>query len=250
MAMICHFWALPMNFCWAESFCADSCGSLNSVWISCCRELLCSSWPWASACIWRILGGKENFLAGINSVARCVQLFGRLKSSPDRNRRASLLYHMAVDSALLSALPSCSLLSAAWSLSTTSFWGRSWIMEIDYAATSQIPLPRAWPQSVWLQVGQACLRDALLAALGKGQQVRLPPQGHATCYHSKWEKITHTGRKEWRCSSQNTSPDITLQAFFYPSNSSSPLCTAFISMTLVLITDCSFLTSTQLLQEV
>lgn len=47
-------------------------------------------------------------------------------------------------------------------------------MEIDYAVTSQIPLPRAWPQSVWLQVGQACLRDALLAALEKGQSAGLP----------------------------------------------------------------------------
>lgn len=138
--------------------------------------------------------------------------FGYLKSSPDRNRRASLLYHMAVDSALLSALSSFSCLVSQHDL----LLGWSWIMEIDYAATSQIPLPRAWPQSVWLQVGQACLRDALLAALEKGQQVRLPPQGHATCYHSKWEKITQTGRKEWRCSSQNTSPAITLQDFFLP----------------------------------
>lgn len=42
------------------------------------------------------------------------------------------------------------------------FWGWPWIMEIDYAVTSQIPLPRPWPHGVWLQAGQACLRDALL----------------------------------------------------------------------------------------
>lgn len=63
--------------------------------------------------------------------------------------------------------------------------GWSWIMEIDYAATSQIPLPRAWPRCVWLQVGQACLKDALLPALEKGQSAGLPLQGHAAHYRGE-----------------------------------------------------------------
>lgn len=77
--------------------------------------------------------------------------------------------------AVVNVRPPCSPLSAAYSLSTPSFLGWLWIMEIDYAVTSQIPLPRAWPHGVWLQVGQACLRDALLAG----------PTAHPLC------RVTH-----------------------------------------------------------
>lgn len=89
---------------------------------------------------------------------------------------------------LSSAFPSCSPLSAAQSLSALSFLGRSWITKIDYAVTSQIPLPRAWPHSVWLEVGQACLRDAPLALLEKGQSAGRPRRGHTASHRGKWTR--------------------------------------------------------------
>lgn len=70
-------------------------------------------------------------------------------------------------------------------------------MEIDYAATYQIPWLEAWLQSVWLQVGQACLREALLAGLDNCESAKLLLQGHTACYHGKL-KIFQPCKKEWR----------------------------------------------------
>ena len=87
-----------------------------------------------------------------------------------------------------------------------SFRGWSWIMEIDYAVTTQIPLPRAWPQCVWLQVGQACLRDAPPAAPEKGRSAAPPPPPGSRSLpawrmggdHSRRQEGMKTSRLEYR----------------------------------------------------
>lgn len=56
-------------------------------------------------------------------------------------------------------------------------FGWSWITEIDYAVTPQIPLPRAWPRLCVTIGGQACLGDLPPAAPGAGPGSRTGPCG-------------------------------------------------------------------------
>lgn len=102
-------------------------------------------------------------------------------------------------SALLFQLPSHS--------ARPPFLGWPWIMEIDYAVTSQIPLPRAWPHGVWLQVGQACLRDALLP----GPTVRpLCGVAQLPTIANGAESLMSTGRMKMSCLNYQSSSPIWL----------------------------------------
>lgn len=191
-------------------------------------------WPCTLTFLWRLFSEKRISLPGSIMSHIIVMYSGTYNKHREAQPEAESLHCYTC---LWTAVVSIPLLLSSFSCPVVQralLLGWSWIMEIDYAVTSQIPLPRAWPQSVWLQVGQACLRDALLAALEKGQSAGLPLQCHTASYHSKWKRITHVGRKEWRYPVWNTRikpslPDLLL-TIFYPSNSSSPLSLCHLSL--------------------
>lgn len=118
----------------------------------------------------------------------------------------SLLLWMSADCCRQHS-PSCSPFQLPSHSARPPFLGWPWIMEIDYAVTSQIPLPRAWPHGVWLQVGQACLWDALLAG----------PTVHPLCGVAQRptiangaESLMSTGRMKMSCLNYQPSSPIWL----------------------------------------
>ncbi len=77
-------------------------------------------------------------------------------------------------------------------------------MEIDYAVTSQIPLPRAWPHLCVTIHGQACLGAAQPATVARGQPLRTNLQGQQARERGEWKKIVHIDCREWRRAASHT----------------------------------------------
>lgn len=82
--------------------------------------------------------------------------------------------------------------------------GSPWIMEIDYAVTSQILLPRAWPHLCVTIHGQACLGAPQPVTVARGQPLRTNLQGQQARERGEWKKIFHVDCREWRRAASHT----------------------------------------------
>ncbi len=152
-------------------------------------------WTRTLSFLWRSFSGNRISPPGSIKSHIIVICSGRSNKQEkhSQTQRVSTAIHVnaVVSIPLLLSSFSCRLTQRALLLR----W--SWIIEIDYAVTSQIPLPRAWPQSVWLQVGQACLRDALLAAVEEGQRAALARKVmKLPTVANERESLTLAGRNE------------------------------------------------------
>lgn len=82
--------------------------------------------------------------------------------------------------------------------------GSPWIIEIDYAVTSQILLPRAWPHLCVTIHGQACLGAPQPVTVARGQPLRTNLQGQQARERGEWKKIFHVDCREWRRAASHT----------------------------------------------
>lgn len=82
--------------------------------------------------------------------------------------------------------------------------GSPWIMEIDYAVTSQILLARAWPHLCVTIHGQACLGAPQPVTVARGQPLRTNLQGQQAWERGEWKKIFHVQCREWRRAASHT----------------------------------------------
>lgn len=114
--------------------------------------------------------------------------------------------------------------------------GSPYIMEIDYAVTSQILLPRAWPHLCVTIHGQACLGAPQPVTVARGQPLRTNLQGQQARERGEWKKIFHVDCREWRRVASHTrakcfSCFLSLSLYLSPLGLSLPRC----SVTSILI---------------